>query len=100
MRKPKTDPVKMLDDFIMAAGGARKVRFDKSRCYFKWAIPAMKLGIEMDSGFIARVKSDKYNRAAACGWHIMRFTAHEIRCGRAFELLNQFINYKINKWKK
>ena len=90
--RQKTFPDKILDEIVIGLGGARRVRFGSSRCTFQWAIPALKLGIELDSGFIARFKFDKLNRATVLGWRYMRFTHSEVRRGIAAEMIGKFVD--------
>jgi len=87
----KTYPREILWAILKPLGGAKLVRFEESRCTFQFALPVIKLAVEIDSGLIARFKWAKYNRANILGWHILRFTDHEIRCGIAKEMIGKFI---------
>jgi hypothetical protein len=93
--KPKTYPREMLSAFVISAGGVSKVRFDESRCYFHFGIPALRLGIDIDSGFIGRHNWKRHNRATALGWYYFKFTAAEIRAGIAEKMIGEFIDSKI-----
>ncbi|MFA5715889.1 MAG: hypothetical protein WC998_09120 [Candidatus Paceibacterota bacterium] len=98
MRK-KTFPREILWNLLKPMGGVQRMRFDSSRCYFQYAIPGLKLGIEIDSGLIGRINFTKYNKAQVVGWHILRFTEHEIRCGIAASMIDEFLHRRI-EWKK
>jgi hypothetical protein len=93
--KAKTYPKEILHNFIISVGGASKVRFDESGCYFHSGIPALRLGIDMDSGFIGRHNWKRHNRATALGWYYFKFTAAEIRAGVAQKMIGEFIESKI-----
>jgi hypothetical protein len=90
--KTKTYPKQMLHDFIVSVGGAAKVRFEDSRCTFQFAIPAIKVAIEIESGsFGQKINWAKLNRAQLLGWKYLRFSDHEIRVGIAKEMVGKFI---------
>jgi len=85
------DPRDMLADIVIPLGGIDQCPFDKSRCRFHFGIPGLKLGIDVDSGYIGRHNWKRHNRATVMGWHYFKFTAHEIRCGLAKEQIEKFI---------
>ncbi|MFA5324145.1 MAG: hypothetical protein WC373_15840 [Smithella sp.] len=90
-RRVKIDPDEVMDDFITSVGGMRKVKFCKRRWRFAFAIPGLKIGVEIDHGFIGRIKFDKFNAATLMGWSFFRFTEHEVRSGEAVEMLESYI---------
>jgi hypothetical protein len=90
-RRVKIDTDKVMDDFITSVGGMRKVKFCKRGWRFAFAVPGLKLGVEIDHGFIGRIKFDKFNNATLLGWSFFRFTEHEIRSGEAVEMLESYI---------
>ncbi len=90
-RRVKIDPEEVMDNFITSVGGMRKVKFCKRGWRFAFAVPGLKLGVEIDHGFIGRIKFDKFNNATLMGWDFFRFTEHEIRSGEAVEMLERYI---------
>lgn len=97
MRKPKTDPVKMLGDFILSVGGRANVKFDKSRCFFHFGIPALKLVVDFDRGYVGRHNWKRHNAATVLGWRYFKFTGHMVRVGIAAELIGKFIENNLSK---
>jgi hypothetical protein len=94
--KPKTFPREMLSAFVISAGGVSKVRFDESRCTFQFAIPALRLAVENESGnFGQKINWMKLNRAQILGWKYLRFTDHEIRAGISQKMIGEFIENKV-----
>lgn len=68
----------------------REVKFAADRKWrFDWAIPAYKIAIEYEGIFSVKSRhttnagftndTEKYNRAAAKGWKVLRFTANNYK---------------------
>jgi len=68
----------------------RELKFTRDRKFrFDWAIPAYKIAVEYEGIFSAKSRhttnsgftndTEKYNRAAAEGWKVLRFTANNYK---------------------
>lgn len=78
---------------------ARKWRFDG-------AYPALMIGIEIEGGTHSRGRhtrhsgfeadAEKYNRAAALGWCVLRFTYGMIRDSRAVETIRLAVTMRLS----
>lgn len=74
---------------------ARFFRFDPARAWhFDFAWPSKMIAAEVEpattltrSARLYRNELDKFNSAALRGWRVFRFTPHDVRDGRAMELL-------------
>jgi very-short-patch-repair endonuclease len=82
----------------------REYRFDKVRRWrFDFAIPAKKLGIEVEGGSWTNGRHNrgsgmaadciKYNAAVLRGWRILRFTTDQVISGYAIDTIVEFLNH-------
>ncbi len=80
----------------------REYRFDEVRRFrFDFAIPAHKLGIEIDGGIFGKgghstplgiVRDmNKQNCAVMNGWWVLRFTPADVKGGTAIEMVKQWL---------
>lgn len=81
----------------------REYRFDKVRRWrFDFAIPAKKIGIEVEGGSwvngrhnrASGMEADcrKYNAATVQGWRIIRFTTDMVISGEAIEVIMKLLS--------
>lgn len=84
----------------------REYRFHQTRRWrFDFAWPELKVAVETEGGTWVNGRHnrgsgfekdcEKYNNAAALGWHVFRFTSRQVQSGAAIDLLLDVITGRL-----
>lgn len=91
----KFDPKAELNRIVSDYGGCTKCKFHAKRKWlFAWAIPSVKIGIELDSGMIGKTNWEKFNAATIAGWDFIVVRSCHVRSGEAKRLLEELLRAK------
>jgi len=76
----------------------------KRRWRFDFAIPSIKLALEVEGGVFSRGRHirptgfikdcEKYNNAVLLGWHVLRFPGNTVEDGTAKKFVSEYLETK------